>query len=304
MNTIKIFREDQEDAARKAMERVVEIEKRMSAFLQDSDLSRLSQNAGRGFTPVHEDTFRLIQRAVGFGTVTEGAFDITVNPLVQLWGINKKGDYIPSESEIREALALVGYRSIQMDRRSLSCRLTKRGQSLDLGGIAKGYAADEVRRILTESGIQSALINLGGNVAAVGTRPDGGPWKIGIQHPLAPRGEFAACVTVSDQTVVTSGCNERFFIKDGVRYHHILDPRTGKPARTSVLSVTAVCGCSADADALATAFFLLGPEKSFPLIRKFHAEAVFIMEDLSVAVTQGLKRNITFQEGVRLHETA
>lgn len=303
-NSIKVFLEDEERVARRAIERVNEIEQRMSAFLPGSDLSNIRDQAGESFQKIHGDTFRLIQKAVKFGNLTQGAFDITINPLVQLWGISKKGDFIPSEEEIQKALARVDYRSVQMVDGMQSCRLEKKGQSIDLGGIAKGYAADEVRRILTENGVKNALINLGGNVTAVGSRPDKTPWRVGIQNPLAPRGEFAARLYVADRTVVTSGCNERFFIKDGIRYHHILDPRTGRPARSSVLSVTVVCGCSADADALTTAFFILGPVKSLPLIRKFRAEAVFIMEDLSVAFTRGLKENITFQKGARFYETA
>lgn len=304
MNFIRVFRKEDEFFAWKAIERVNEIEKRMSAFLPSSDLSRIREKAGEGFQPIHGDTFRLLQKAVEFGRQTQGAFDITINPLVQLWGINKKGDFIPSEAEIQKALAFVHYQSVHLDRRSTSCSLAKKGQSIDLGGIAKGFAADEVRKILIENGVQSALINLGGNIAAVGNRPDGSPWKIGIQNPLAPRGEHAACLSVSNQTVVTSGCNERFFIKGGIRYHHILDPRTGKPAQSSVLSVTAVGDNSVHADALTTAFFILGPEKSFPLMREFHVEAVFIMDDLSVVVSRGLKESITFQGGIRLHETA
>lgn len=303
-NIIRFFREREKKAAEEAAGRVIEIERRMSAFLPGSDLSRIRDHAGGCFQRIHEDTFLLLRKAVGFGAVTQGVFDLTVRPLVRLWGINKKGDFIPSETEIRKELALVDYRSVRLDREMQSCRLAKEGQSIDLGGIAKGYAADEARRILKENGVRSALINLGGNISAVGNRPDGRPWKIGIQNPVAPRGEFAALLSVTDEAVVTSGCNERFFVKDGVCYHHILDPRTGRPAHSSVLSVTAVCGCSSDADALTTACFILGPEKSFPLLREFRAEAVFIMEDQSAIVTRGLKDHIFFQRGVRLHETA
>lgn len=304
MNCIRIFREADETAARKAIERIREIEKRMSAFLPESDLSLIRESAGKGFRQISGDTFSLLEKAVTFGRLTHGAFDITINPLARLWGINSKENFVPSVAEIQEALALVDYRCVELDRSSTRCRLAKEGQSIDLGGIAKGYAADEAVRILKEGGVKSALVNLGGNIAAVGSRPGGFPWKIGIQNPLAARGEYAACLSVTDRTVVTSGCNEQFFIRDGIRYHHLLDPRTGAPAQSSLLSVTVIGGCSADADALTTAFFLLGPAESLPLIRKFHVEAVFIMKDMSAAVTQGLKDNITFQEGVQLHETA
>ena len=304
INSIRIFSEEDEAVVGKAVERVNEIEKRMSSFLPSSDLSLIREKAGEDFQPVHDDTFRLLEKAVELGGQTQGTFDITINPLVQLWGINKKGDFVPSEEEIQKSLALVDYRSLHLDHQSTSCSLAKKGQSIDLGGIAKGFAADEVRRILIKNGVQSALINLGGNIATIGNHPDGGSWKIGIQNPLAPRGEYAACLSASDQTIVTSGSNERFFIKDGIRYHHILDPRTGKPARSSVLSVTVIGNHSVYADALTTAFFILGPEKSVPLIRQFHVEAVFIMENLSVIVSRGLKERITLQGGACLHETA
>lgn len=293
MNNIRIFNAQNDGAARLAADRVAEIDNRMSAFRPASDIGRLSQKAGKGFQILHEDTFRLIQKAVRFSKMSGGAFDITVRPLVELWGINKKGSYVPPEDEINKARDLVGYRSVRLDAKSRGAFLEKPGQSVDLGGIAKGYAADEVRRILSGNGVRDALINLGGNVAAMGSRPDGDPWKIGIQNPLAPTGESLGVLSVSNQTVVTSGCNERFFIKDGVRYHHILDPRTGKPAQSRLLSVTAVCENSADADALTTALFVLGLEEGMPLLEQVHAEAIFIFSNSAVAVTKGLQENFS-----------
>jgi FAD:protein FMN transferase len=291
INSIKIFDSRKEHILEEAVERVSEIEDRMSAFNPESDLSKLRANAGRGFQKMHRDTFRLIRKAVTFGALSSGMFDVTIRPLVELWGINKKGNFVPSDSEIQSALSLVNYQDIGLNERSLGVSLKKLGQSLDLGGIAKGFAADEVKRILLKNGIRSAMINLGGNIMAVGKRPDGQPWQIGVQNPLAPTGQYLGILSETNKTVVTSGSNERFFIKDGIRYHHILDPRTGRPAQSSVLSVTAVCACSEDADALTTALFILGPEKSEPLLRKVEAEAIFINKDLSVNVSQGLENN-------------
>jgi len=294
INLIKLFDNTKENVLEQAVARVLEIEDRMSAFKQDSDISQISKNAGLGYQRIHKDTFRLIQKAVEFGKLSNGAFDITIRPLVELWGINKKGSFVPSDTEIQETLPLVNYQDIQLNRRSRSVSLKNSGQAFDLGGIAKGYAADEVRRILRKNGIRSAMINLGGNVMAIGKRPDGKPWQIGIQNPLEPTGQFLGVLSIANKTIVTSGCNERFFIKDGIRYHHILDPRTGRPAQSSLLSVTAVCTCSTDADALTTALFILGPEKGMPLLRKMQAEAIFVFEDLSVTVSQGLTKNFEF----------
>lgn len=288
INCIKTFDIEKEDAVKEAMKRVAEIDDTMSAFKPESDISKLSANSGKRFQNIHRDTFQLIQKAVEFSNLSDGAFDITIRPLAELWGINKKGDFIPSDAELQETLRLVDYHDILLDTESLSAFLKNPGQSLDLGGIAKGFAADEIKRILVESGVQSAVINLGGNVVTIGRRPDRQPWQVGIQNPMAPTGQYLGILSTVNETVVTSGSNERFFIKGGIRYHHILDPRTGKPAQSSLLSVTAVCECSADADALTTALFVLGPEKSMPLLNKIKAEAIFIKDDLTVAATHGL----------------
>jgi FAD:protein FMN transferase len=212
-------------------------------------------------------------------------------------GSGKKRNFITSVREITELLPLVGYKGLRLDDETTSAELQKEGQAVDLGGIAKGYAADEVKRILMENGITSAMINLGGNIAALGCRPDGKPWRIGIQNPLSPTGEFLAVIPVEDGAVVTSGSNERFFIEDGVRYHHIIDPRTGRPARSGLLSVTVVCGNSADADALTTALFVLDREGGMKLLEITGTDAVFVSESLEITAIGGLAGKIEIQKG-------
>ena len=181
------------------------------------------------------------------------------------------------------------YRKLILEEEDHRAALIYEGQAIDLGGIAKGYAAEEVKRVLIENNVKSALINLGGNILAIGVQPDGEPWKIGIQNPMEPTGTYFGTLAVADKTVVTSGSNERFFIKDGIRYHHILDPRTGMPARSEILSVTAVCDCSTDADALTTSVFVLGPERGMELAQKLKAEMIFVTENLDVMVSNGLR---------------
>jgi len=290
-NTIRVYDADKEAVVEAAAERVFQLDDMLSAFKPESDISAISRNADSGFQPVSRDTYMLIKKAAEFGKASGGVFDITIHPLTELWGINKKGDFVPPEQEIRSALSLVNYKDIRFNVMTNGVALKKPGQSLDLGGIAKGYAADEVRRILTENGVKSAMVNLGGNIVAIGKRPDGNKWQIGIQNPLASTGEYSGVLTVEDKTIVTSGCNERFFIKDGVRYHHIIDPRTGKPAQSDLLSVTAVCLNSTQADALTTALFILGPVKGMRLLKKYKAEAIFINRDLTVTVTPGLSKD-------------
>ncbi|HEX3027131.1 MAG TPA: FAD:protein FMN transferase [Clostridia bacterium] len=289
VNAVKIYGSKDVSAVDAAIARIREIEDRMSAFLPDSDLAVLRKNAGRGPTEIHRDTFRVLQKAASFGALTDGAFDVTVRPLTELWGINKKDSFIPSEEELRKARSLVNYRDLQLDQNLWSASLARRGQALDLGSIAKGFAADEAGQVLLGRGIECAVINLGGNVLTLGKRPDGAPWRIGVQNPLAPSGQPIGVLSVDGGTsVVTSGSNERFFIRDGKRYHHLLNPRTGEPAQNSMLSVTVLCPCSADADAATTALFLLGPEKAKSILRKIRAEAVIIGRDLSVTVSDGL----------------
>lgn len=291
INNIRVFNSESEDSVDEAIDRVNEIDNRMSAFKPESDISKLSDNAGRGFQQIHQDTYQLIQNALEFGDLSKGSFDITIRPLVELWGINKKGDFVPSDSEIQNALSLVNHHDVILDKKTFGASLKNPGQSLDLGGIAKGYAANEVKRILLSNMVWSALINLGGNIITIGKRPDGRYWQIGIQNPLLPTGKYIGVLSVENKAVVTSGCNEQFFIKQGVRYHHILDPRTGKPVQNSLLSVTIICKDSVAADALSTALFILGPENGIPLLKRMKAEAVFVYNDLSVIVTSGLKKN-------------
>lgn len=291
VNYIKIYNSGKEEIIELAVNRVFEIEQMMSAFKLNSDIGRLNINSGNGFTGVHQDTMKLLNRAVEFSEMSSGAFDITVRPLVELWGIGRKKNFIPDKHEINKVKKLVNYRDVLLDNAGSGAALRNAGQAVDLGGIAKGYAADEVKRILLENKIEKALINLGGNIVTIGTRPDGQVWQVGVQNPMASSGKYLGTLGLSDKTIVTSGSNERFFIKDGIRYHHILDPRTGKPARSSLLSVTAVCDCSMDADALTTALFILGIERGLELLEKLKAQAVFVTENLNIIVTTGLKDN-------------
>lgn len=299
INLIKIFDHVEGSVIDLAVERVHQIEQRMSAFLPGSDIFEMNKNAGNGYTRIHKETFRLLERGNYFEELTGGAFNMMVRPLVELWGIGKKGNYVPEEKEIKRIRKLVDYKSLLLDKKNCLAALKHPGQALDLGGIAKGYAADEVKRILTKNKVKNALINLGGNVLTLGQHPDGDLWRIGIQNPLKPTGSYLGTLSMTDKTIVTSGCNERFFMKGGIRYHHILDPRTGSSARSSLLSVTVVADCSTDADALTTALFVLGLRDGIPLLRRQKAEAIFITENLGIYLTDGLKNLFSIKQDER-----
>lgn len=291
VNSIKMNEHDNHEILESAIQRVYEIDDRMSAFKSSSDISGISRNAGKGLANVHRETFDLIKKAVAYSEISNGTFDITMRPVIALWGIHNKDNYVPTDSEIEQALKLVNYKDIIFDEKTCSIGLKKPGQAIDLGGIAKGYAADEVKRILLESGIKSALINLGGNVVTIGKKPDGEDWKVGIQNPLAPTGEYLGALNASDKTIVTSGSNERFFIKDGIRYHHIIDPRTGRPASSNLLSVTVIADSSIDADAVTTALFILGPDQSMEILKQLPVEFIFVTNDMNLLISNGLKGN-------------
>lgn len=288
INTIVAVGVDCEEALHAAGERVFEIDDRMSAFKENSDIMQINRSAGYKAQEINLDTFKLLKRALDFSKASKGAFDITIRPLTALWGFGTKQNYIPEAEEIEKVLPLINYGDVELNDKKCIAFLRNKGQAIDLGGIAKGYAADEVKQILLQHNTKNALINLGGNIIAMGHNPSGSPWRIGIQNPLASRGQYIGTVSVKNQTVVTSGSNEQFFMKDGVRYHHIIDPRTGYPTKHELLSVTVLCDCSMDADALTTAIFVLGVHEALPLLKSIHAEAIFVMQNKDIFITDGL----------------
>lgn len=291
-NSIRAYGSGGSGALRAACRRVRAIDRAMSAFRPGSDVWRLNESAGCGPVRLGTETIDVLARAQEYAALTGGAFDCTVRPLTRLWGIGGECERVPSVREISDTLPNAGYKGLAVNRDNLTAELARKGMAVDLGGIAKGYAADEIKRLLAEAGILSAIINLGGNIVAMGRRGDGRPWRIGVQDPLALTGKPLAVLEVEDRTVVTSGSYERFFIRDGVRYHHIIDPRTGSPAASGLLSVTVVGASSIDADALTTALFVLGRDKGLELLRMLNADAVFISEDSELTVTDGLRGTI------------
>lgn len=289
INTITAAGKNVESAIDEAQKRVLQIHRRMSAFEEDSDISKINKSAGIVAEQIKPDTFEILMKAKEFSEKSNGAFDITIRPLTALWGFRTKLNFIPSNKEVTRVLHLVNYKDLILDKKNLTAELIKEGQAIDLGGIAKGYAADEVKRIFSAHKIVDALINLGGNIVTMGSNFDGKPWNIGIQNPLEPRGKYIGTINLSNKTIVTSGSNEQFFIVNGRRYHHIINPRTGFPVNNKVLSVTVICDSSVDADALSTALFVSDFSMAKELLSSFSADAVYVMQDGNVFVSDGLK---------------
>lgn len=268
--------------------RLRQIEDRMSVNKDGTELAAVNAAAGKAAVKVSDDTFFVISRALDYARLTEGAFDPTVGPLVKLWGIGTENARVPAKSEIAAALALIAYKDVELDGKVKTVKLMRPGMRLDLGAIAKGYSADECSRILEAHKVRSAIVDLGGNVLVYGKKKDGSPWKVGIQDPSSDRGEYIGIVTGPAMTVVTSGVYERYFMKDGVRYHHILDTKTGFPVQNGLTSVSIVTDSSIDADGLSTSVFCLGLEKGRKLVESLPGvKAIFIDSNRKVYFSQG-----------------
>jgi thiamine biosynthesis lipoprotein len=237
----------------------------MTSFHKPSDLSRFNDSAGTGFVETPPELFRLLTHAAEMSKLTVGAYDPTVGALTRLWRFSGSDEpRIPTEAEIAEALTRVGPGMLQLDPATGRAALTVPGAAVDLGGIVKGYALTSARKILMDRGISPALVNIGGDITTLGEKAPGIPWRIGVEHPRE-KPKMMAVLDLNNKTIITSGDYERFFIKDGIRRHHILDPKTGYPTDT-VRSVTIVGPPDKNLQPFGTAVFVLGPEKGSKLI--------------------------------------
>jgi len=258
-------------------------EKILSKTIAGSDVWNINHAQGRA-VEVSEDTAQIIAMANRVSEMTGGIFDITVAPAVALWDFTGNSAALPEASALEEAVKLIDYTKIQIDGNTVTL---PNGMAIDLGGIAKGYIADRVVDYLRENGVESALVNLGGNVVTLGEKPEG-VWKIGIQDPQSDSSEAKLMITGNDLSIVTSGVYERGFTLDGVRYHHILDTKTGWPVQNGVASLTILTEKSFLADALSTAVFVLGVEDGLDFVNAYDGvEAIFITDDGTCHYSRG-----------------
>ena len=275
-----------------------EIERLNALFsigLEDSDISRVNR-AGHGL--VSEDTAALIRAALALSEETGGAFDLTIYPLMELWGFVSKDYHVPTEEELASALACVGSERVSVDKEGIV--ILGEGQAIDLGGIAKGYASQRLMEIFREYGVQSALVSLGGNIQCLGAKPNGKNWRIGVKDPFNPDTGLAAVVEVADEAVITSGGYERYFVdpETGTTYRHIVDPETGFPAESGLSSVSVVTKDGTLGDGLSTALYIMGLEKASEFWRAHSGEFEAILIDNSgvVYVTAGLADRVSSQQ--------
>ncbi len=262
-----------------AMELCAFYNARLSKTIPGSDIWNINHADGASVT-IGRDTLSVLETAASLYAASEGAFNIAVGPVIELWQFNRGEAKIPDTDKIKQALRHTDFGQIIISGRTVKMPA---GMMIDLGGIAKGYIADQVAGFLRDQGVQDAILNFGGNIVTIGNRPDGTSWIIGLQNPFGERGkDYWAAVPCSNGSVVTSGIYERGFEINGVRYNHFIDPRTGWPVQNGLVSVTAVSSKSVLADGLTTAMFILGKDRGMKLLQQFDAKAAFLFHDGTV----------------------
>ena len=274
--------------AEQSIQLIDKIEQIMSFYKTSSQISQINRNAGQSWINVSSELFLVVEESKRYARLTKGIFDISVAALTALWQYYGRLGEVPPEGLIEKTLKLVDYEGILLDEENKKVKLEREGQKIDLGGIAKGYAANRIIELYRETGIKSGIINLGGNVSLLGSRYNGTSWGVGIQNPSRDRGKCLGITLLADTSVVTSGDYERFFQQGNRLYHHILNPYTGYPAKSKLRSVTVIHPDSMLADVLATTIFILGMENGIELIKHFDGVELIIITDKRIYLSRSL----------------
>ena len=290
--TITLYGTGQQDKIDGCFALADRYEKLFSNTVEGSDIDRINRADG-DFVEVSEETVEVLKKGLEFCKTSSGIFDLTIGGVSGLWDFTGENDTVPDKTKISEALKHVDYTGIEIEGSRVA--LKDPDAVLDLGGIAKGFIADRMREYLLSEGVESGIINLGGNVLVVGSKPDGSSYTVGIEKPFETQ-QIIGKLQVTDQSVVTSGIYQRYFEKDGRIYHHILDPKTGCPVENGLYSVTIISDRSVDGDGLSTTCFLLGPEKGMQLIEQTDGvEAIFVDDSLHLTMSSGIGSEVSFE---------
>ncbi|MBS5926306.1 MAG: FAD:protein FMN transferase [Clostridium sp.] len=288
--TVTLYDNKSEKIIDKAFEEVKKIEQLVSINMEGTELDEVNNNAGIKPVKVSDDTYNIIKKGLEYSSLTNGSFDITIGPLVKLWSIGLPEAKVPTIEEIKEKIQYINYNDVELNNSEKTVFLKKPGMIIDLGGIAKGYTADVIAQTLKDEGVEKAIIDLGGNIYALGEKAENTLWRIGIQNPDQTRGEIVGSINVKDKSIVTSGIYERFIEQDGVKYHHILSPKSGYPYDNEIAGVTIISDKSIDGDALSTSVFSMGITKGLEFINSLpDTEAIFITKDHKIYLTEGSK---------------
>jgi len=281
-------------AIESAFSEIERIAKLSDFYSPDSEISLINKNAGISKIKVSSDVLNIIEKALYLSEQTGGSFDITIGPVSSLYDFY--GKVKPGEDELKLKLPLVGYRDVIFEREASSVFLKRKGMLIDTGGITKGYSADKAAEMLKKQGIAAGIVSVAGDIRAFGKRPDEKPWNIGIRNPRADGTEddIMATIELTDKAISTSGDYERFFLSDDIRYHHILDPATGRPA-SKCMSVSIISDEAAVTDALSTGIFIIGPEQGMILLEKLKIDGLIVDMNGKVHITPGVREKIVFK---------
>lgn len=288
--TLKVYGSKRDEVLKKLEDKINELDDMLSTGKETSEVSRLNRGGEAVLSPTMAN---LVKRSLDIYKKTDGLFDITIYPLMELWGFPTKNYRVPSEKEIEEKLKLVGSDKIDFNEETRKISFKNKGMEIDFGGIGKGYITDELVKILTDEKVESAIINLGGNVFGFRKKPDGSLWNIAIRDPNEPD-KYMAAIRLEDSAVITSGGYERYFEENGIIYHHILDPRTGKPSERGLKSVSIISKDGTLADALSTSLFIMGEEKAIGYWKEngSNFDILLMTNDNRLLVSAGIKDKV------------
>lgn len=290
---LKAYGPEGEEALEQCADKVLQLEAALSVTKNDSDVSKLNR---QGKSKVCEDTYLLVDKALKICDETNGALDITLYPVLREWGFTTDEYRVPGEYELGELLEKVDYKAVNMDEADYMIAVPE-GTEMDLGAVAKGYTGDCLLEILQKCGVDSAMVDLGGNVQVLGSKPDGSPWKVAVRNPL-DTGRELGVLEISDMAVITSGSYQRYFEENGERYGHILDPENGYPADSGLVSVTIVGDSGVRCDGLSTALFVMGKEDATDYWRMDgNFEMILVTEEGLLYITEGLQNCFVCSEG-------
>lgn len=289
---LSVYHPNTEDLLTHAFAMVKDLEARITVNASGSEVDAINEAAGDHAVAVSDEVYDLIKQGLAYSEEFDGSFDITVGPLTSLWRIGFPDARKPSQKEIDDALPLVNYKNVVLKDEEKSVYLTQKGMLLDLGGIAKGFIADQLWNFFKKEGVTTAVLDLGGNIVVMGGSParDGVAWNVGLQDPLESRGKTLGTILEKEKTIVTSGIYERYLEVDGKTYHHILNPKTGYPYENDIAGVSIIVSSSTRGDALSTSMFSIGVEEGLKYVnQKDDVDAVFMTRDKKVYVSNSIK---------------
>lgn len=272
-------------------------ENRLSMFINESDVARLNAAAGKTPVQISKETMRLLKRGLELSQSSEGAFQLTIAPVTQLWGITTDHPQVPSDTELTQALALVDDKDLILDEAAGTAYLRREGQAVDLGGIAKGAACELARETYEEYGVSGAVLSIGGNIYVKGEKPGGKLFKIGFRDPTKSESSYLASFQMRDSVLAVSGGYERYFEQNGIRYHHIIDPATGYPAESDIVSVGVFSVDGTTADFMSTTLFVWGRARTLDYMRRADSCDVIFLDDKGMLyVSESLRPSFALEE--------